>query len=149
MIHLGFFDRAGPFTIDVIAQAIGATLSEDADRHREIEDIRPLHSAGPQHLSFFDNAKYASALGVTHAGACIIGSGFANRAPPSTIIMTASVPYSSFARAMTLFYADALHTKAANVPAELSTPFVHETAKVSESCIIEPGAVVWARGRHR
>jgi len=142
MIHPGFFDRAGPFTIDAIAQAIGATLSEGADRDREIEDIRPLHSAGPRHLSFFDNAKYASALGLTHAGACIIASSFANRAPSSTIVMTASVPYRSFARAMTLFYADALHTKAANVPAKLSTPFVHETAKVSESCVIEPGAVV-------
>ena len=142
MIHPGFFDRAGPFTVDSIAQAIGATLSAGADKDRQIADIRPLDSAGPEHLSFFDNAKYLSALGGTHAGACIVANGFANKAPAGTVILTAAVPYRSFARAMALFYADALRTKAAPAPADMRTAFVHETAKIGAGCIIEPGAVI-------
>lgn len=142
MIHPGFFDRAGPFTIGDIAQAIGATLSEDADKDREIADVRPLDSAGPSDLSFLDNTKYLNALGRTHAGACIVASGFASRAPSSTVIMTAPIPYRSFAQAMKLFYADALHTKAAGSPTQTLTPFVHDTARIGKGCIIEPGAVI-------
>jgi UDP-3-O-[3-hydroxymyristoyl] glucosamine N-acyltransferase len=142
MQHPGFFERAGPFTVDAIAQAVGATLGEDADRKLQIEDVRPLQKAGPQHLSFFENRKYLSSLGETHAGACIIAQSFAGRVPKSTIEMVAPAPYRSFARAMTLFYGDGLRSKAAASSADERGRLVHPSARIGVGCTIEPGAVV-------
>lgn len=142
MEHLGFFDRSGPFTVDAIAHAIGATLIDGVDRRRKIEDVRPLQTAGPEHLSFFENKKYLCALGATAAGACIVANNFVSRAPTATITLTAPAPYRAFARAMTLFYGDALRTKAAATPADPHIPMVHPSARVDVGCTIEPGAVI-------
>ena len=53
--HTDFFDKAGPFTLRQIAEHVGATLLDDGAGARPIEDVRPLMTAGPSHLSFFDN----------------------------------------------------------------------------------------------
>ena len=110
MQHPGFFERAGPFRLDAIAKAIGAKLGREENAGRSIEDVRSLQDAGPEHLSFFENRKYLTQLGSTKAGACILAQGSANRAPGDTAVLTAPAPYSAFARAMTLFYSDALRS---------------------------------------
>ncbi len=142
MQHPGFFERAGPFTVDAIARAIGAKLSDQADSKRTIEDVRPLQGAGPEHLSFFENRKYFPMLNETKAGACVIAPKFADRVPKSTIIMTAPEPYQSFARALTMFYGEGLRSKAAAAPAEESGRLVHPTARIGTGCTIEPGAII-------
>lgn len=141
-MHPGFFHRAGPFTVDTIAKAIGADLHDSADKLFEIEDVRPLQNAGPRHLSFFENRKYLGSLGSTEAGACIIASNFAARAPKSTIVISAANPYQSFARAVSLFYKDALRSKAAAAAADKEAHLIHPTARIGKDCIIEPGAVI-------
>ena len=71
MQHQGFFHRAGPFAFSDVAHAIGATLTENQDGTRSIEDIRSLQTAGASDLAFFENRKYIEQLGATKAGACI------------------------------------------------------------------------------
>jgi UDP-3-O-[3-hydroxymyristoyl] glucosamine N-acyltransferase len=58
MEHMGFFHRAGPFPLRMVADAIGAELSHSADGIRTIHDVRSLRHAGPVHLTFFENKKY-------------------------------------------------------------------------------------------
>jgi UDP-3-O-[3-hydroxymyristoyl] glucosamine N-acyltransferase len=142
MQHPGFFNRAGPFTLDDIASAIGAKLSASIDGSRTIEDVRPLQCAGPQDVTFFDNRKYATQLGDTTAGACILAHSFAERLPKATVVLTSPVPYKSFARALTLFYSDALRSKAASYAADRDAGFVHRSAEIGEGVTIEPGAIV-------
>lgn len=142
MQHQGFFDRAGPFALSAVATAIGATLSKEQDGARLIVDIRSLQTAGSGDLAFFENRKYLEHLGATHAGACILSSTDAFRAPGATATLTTARPYDSFARALTLFYADALHSKAAAYPAHRDGSHVHASAVIAEGVTIEPGAVV-------
>ncbi len=142
MQHPGFFFRAGPFQLHTIASAIGAKLAKESDGARPIEDVRPLKDAGPGHLSFFENRKYLSQLETTKAGACLLAPSDASRAPHATAILTAHAPYGAFARAMALFYSDALTSKAAAYAAGNQESLVHSTAQIAEDVVIEPGAVV-------
>ena len=115
MQHPGFFDRAGPFALRDIAEKVGAVLTRDDDGSRMIGDVQSLRTAGPDHLAFFDNRKYAGQLVATQAGACILASANAKRAPSTTAVLTTATPYNAFALALRLFYADALRSKAAAI----------------------------------
>jgi UDP-3-O-[3-hydroxymyristoyl] glucosamine N-acyltransferase len=140
--HADFFDRAGPFTLRQIAEHVGATLLDDSVGARPIEDVRPLRTAGPNDLSFFDNRRYAEQLTTTDAGACIVSKGDTRRVPASAAVLTAPAPYTAFAMALQLFYADALRSKAAAEAAGANSALVHASARIEEGAVIEPGAVV-------
>jgi UDP-3-O-[3-hydroxymyristoyl] glucosamine N-acyltransferase len=143
MDHPGFFDRAGPFTLDKIAGAIGAALARSDDSGRLIDDIRALPQAGPRDLTFFENRKYLPQLSGTTAGACILAQDYASRVPRETAVLTSASPYNAFARAMALFYGDAMRSKAAAFAADRQHGgLVHGTAQIAESATIEPGAVI-------
>jgi UDP-3-O-[3-hydroxymyristoyl] glucosamine N-acyltransferase len=140
--HADFFDRAGPFTLRQIAEHVGATLVDDSDGARPIEDVRPLVTAGPSHLAFFDNRRYAEQLAATGAGACLVSGDDVRRVPSRAAALTTPTPYAAFALALQLFYADALRSKAAAEAAGPSGCLVHPSARIDTGAIIEPGAVV-------
>lgn len=142
MEHPGFFHRAGPFPLSLIAETIGAKLVGAVDGAIMITDVRSLRDAGSDDLAFFENRKYAAQLGVTKARACILATADATRVPQDTVALTTSTPYEAFARALSLFYADALRSKAAGSAAEQGGRLVHESAEIGEGVTIEPGAVV-------
>ena len=142
MEHPGFFERAGPFPLRHIAAKVGIDLTSEDDGQRIIEDVRSLRDAGPAHITFFDNPKYAEQLVSTAAGACILTPAHATRAPRNAATLTSATPYRSFVLALRLFYVDALRSKAAATPADARGTLVHPTARVDEGAIIEPGAIV-------
>jgi UDP-3-O-[3-hydroxymyristoyl] glucosamine N-acyltransferase len=142
MQHPGFFERAGPFALRDIAEKVGAALTREEDGSRMIRDVQTLHSAGPGDLAFFDNRKYAGQLASTLAGACILAGANAKRAPSVTSTLTTTTPYSSFAKALRLFYADALRSKAAADAADPRGILVHPTARIGAGVVVEPGAVI-------
>ena len=107
-----------------------------------IRDVRTLRSAGPDDLAFFENRKYAGQLVVTLAGACILAGANAKRAPSATATLTTANPYSAFAHALRLFYADAMHSKVAAKGANARGTLVDASAQIGKGVIIEPGAVV-------
>lgn len=148
MQHPGFFDRAGPFPLHVIAAKLDATLGEFSETSMDIEDVKPLGVAGPRDLSFFDNPKYLDQLSITRAGACLVSPAFAERVPKDTAALTTKTPYSAFALALRLFYADALRTIAARSGDERGNGgLVHPSARIAEGAIIEPGAVIGREAR--
>jgi UDP-3-O-[3-hydroxymyristoyl] glucosamine N-acyltransferase len=142
MEHMGFFHRAGPFPLRMVADTIGAELSHSADGIRTIHDVRSLRHAGPGHLTFFENKKYIGQLASTQAEACVLASAFATRAPGATAALTTPSPYLAFALAVALFYADGLRSKAAASAADRDGGAVHPSAQIAEGVTIEPGAVV-------
>lgn len=147
MQHAGFFERSGPFSVDTIARAVGASLGDGVDGSGMIDDVKPLQIATAEHLSFIDNRKYLGELSRTRAGACIVSGEFRQRTPASTTALEAQVPYQSFARAMKLFYPDAMRSKAAASAANQQVSLVHPSAQIDEGVIIEPGAVVGREAR--
>jgi UDP-3-O-[3-hydroxymyristoyl] glucosamine N-acyltransferase len=148
MRHPGFFERAGPFPLHIIAAKLGAELGQLPELATEIEDVKPLGKAGPQHLAFFDNPKYLDQLATTRAGGCLVAPEFAARVPASTAVLKTKTPYSAFAFALRLFYADALRPIAAKSgDGRGSDNLIHSSAQIDEGVIIEPGAVVGREAR--
>lgn len=148
MQHPGFFERSGPFPLHMIAAKLGAELEHVPSSSLDIEDVKPLGSAGPQHLAFFDNPKYLEQLANTRAGGCLVAPSFANRVPANTAILKTKAPYSAFAFALQLFYSDALHPIAARLEDERGRgTLIHPSARIDQGVKIEPGAVVGAEAR--
>ena len=49
----------------------------DASRgSQQVRGLASLDEAGPMHLTFFDNLKYADQLASTKAGACLVNAAF-------------------------------------------------------------------------
>lgn len=140
MEHPGFFERAGPFPLAVVAEKVGATLAPGADPETMIDDVRTLADAGARDLSFLDNRRYLPQAAETKAGACLIQAAFAERLPAGTVALTHRTPYRGFALALQLFYPAAMRSKA--LEAEPGAPLVHPTARIEEGVRIEPGAMV-------
>jgi UDP-3-O-[3-hydroxymyristoyl] glucosamine N-acyltransferase len=147
MQHPGFFHRAGPFALRTIAEAVGAERIGDAEGDREIDDLRPLQDAGPSHLTFLDNRKYAVHLPSTRAAACLLTRRDIGRTPSGTVAVATAAPYRAFARALALFYADAFHPKVAGPAADPAGRLIHPTAEIDSSVTLGPGAIVGKEAR--
>ncbi len=140
MHHPGFFERAAPIALQELARTLDAKLVHAAEKHAPIRDVKPLQEAGPGELSFFDNRKYLPQLLATKASACLVAPDFAGRVPAGTAVLVTNTPYRAFARALQLFYPDALRPKAAL--AASGDPPIHPTARLEEDVRVEPTAVI-------
>jgi len=63
----------GEVRLKEIAALVGGTLKGDPDQC--IEAVRPLHAAGPSHLSFLSNPRYRNAAKQSGAGAILVRKG--------------------------------------------------------------------------
>ncbi len=143
MEHPGFFEKAGPFSLDEIARVASAMLPDGVDGTRRLSGIKPLADAGPDDLAFFDNRKYLDQLRVTQAGACIVAQQFIDRVPAATSAIVTTAVYPGYARALLLFYPDAMWSKVA-LP---GAPAIDPSAELEDGVLIEPGAVIGAEAR--
>lgn len=132
-----FFQRAGPFSLAQIAEAVGGELADGAAGDMSIADIAPLDEAGPDDLSFLDNKKYLDVLAQTSAGACLIAPSVAERAPAGTALVLCREPYLCFALAARMFYAPAPPE-----PGVAPTAIVESGSTVPDDCRVEHHAVI-------
>jgi UDP-3-O-[3-hydroxymyristoyl] glucosamine N-acyltransferase len=140
MEHPGFFERAAPFPVQVLADRLGAQLAAGADPEALVHDVKPLADARRGELAFLDNRKYLAQLEATRASACLVAPPFVERMPRTTAALVVEAPYRAFAQALALFYPDAMTPKAAMTAS--GEPPVHPSAIIEEDVRIEPGAVV-------
>ena len=140
MHHPGFFERMAPIALQELAGMVGAKLERAPEKDALIRDVKPLQDAGPGELSFFDNRKYLPQLLATKASACLVAPDFADRVPKGTAVLVTSTPYRAFAKALQLFYPDALRPKVALATSD--DPAIHPTARLEEDVRVEPTAVV-------
>jgi UDP-3-O-[3-hydroxymyristoyl] glucosamine N-acyltransferase len=147
MEHPGFFERAGPFALGTVAEAVSAKAANGVDLDLAIKDVRPLDGAGQGDLSFLDNPKYLQAFAATGASACLVAPKFASLGPAGTACLITPEPYRAFARALALFYPDALKPKAALEEGSLDRSSVHPSAMLEPGVIVEAGAVIGPEAR--
>jgi UDP-3-O-[3-hydroxymyristoyl] glucosamine N-acyltransferase len=80
-----------------IAQSLGCELHGDGDL--DISGVAGIEHAGPSHLTFLANMKYAPKLRYTHAAAIL-----STQPHEGLATLVSSNPYLDFARALALFY---------------------------------------------
>ncbi|MBL8689897.1 MAG: UDP-3-O-(3-hydroxymyristoyl)glucosamine N-acyltransferase [Rhodospirillaceae bacterium] len=143
-----FFRLAGPFTLGEIATQVGAEVAPGADPGRSISDVRPLGEAGPDHLSFLDNKRYADAFQASRAGACLVDAEMAAQAPSGMALLVSKKPRLAFARACHLFYPEAEARSARHASAAIDPSAVlGERVEVEAGAVIGAGAEIGARCR--
>ncbi|HRO49317.1 MAG TPA: UDP-3-O-(3-hydroxymyristoyl)glucosamine N-acyltransferase [Hyphomicrobium sp.] len=145
MNHPGFFRKAGPFTLADVAEATGAEIQgEPSLADRVVDGVVPLSEAGSGQLSFFENRKYLPQLLATQAGACLVDPRFLSRVPAGTVALTTPAPYQAFAKALFLFYPEAIHSKAAEGNTDER---IARSAMIEDGAVIEPGAIIGPEAR--
>src|SRR5215510_9151209 len=119
------------------AGALGCRLEGDGDL--EITGVAGMEHAGPGHLTFLANTKYAPKVKHTKATAILVAEAARGVEIPRLV---SDDPYLDFARTLALFYqpprpAPGIHPRA----------YVAPTAEIGENCSIGPFAVVGERVR--
>jgi UDP-3-O-[3-hydroxymyristoyl] glucosamine N-acyltransferase len=116
-----------------IATALDAGL-ENGSPNTEITGVCGIEDAGPGHLTFVSNPKYAAAARTTKASAVIVAQDFPAVA---TAMLRSKNPYLAFAHAIELFYQPPRYQ-----PAIHPTAVVHPTAKIGKNAHLGPYVVI-------
>ena len=135
-----FFESAGSTPLKNLVLLTGAKLRVQADAVREISGVAPLHNAGPNDLSFFDNRKYKETFITSEAGACFVRPEDAEIAPVTMAVLIHDNPYYAYAIA-----ADALFPRPVVKNRISDQAFIHESAIIGAGCEIRAGAVIGPR----
>src|ERR1700742_5094390 len=109
-----------------IALHLEAELRGETDA--EITGVAGIQEAGPEHVTFVSNPKYASLAKTTRAGAVLVSRDFPEI---SAATLRTSNPYLAFARAIQLFYREP-----SSPPGIHSTAVVHATAHIGKDAHI-------------
>ncbi len=117
-------------TLGELAVRFGCELRGDPDV--TVDSVAPLAQAGPRAVAFLANAKYASQLAETRAGAVILDAASAASSPVPSLV--AGNPHATFARVAAVLHPDP--------PLE---PGVHPSAAVAPDAQVEAGAQVAAQ----
>ncbi|MBW4037735.1 MAG: UDP-3-O-(3-hydroxymyristoyl)glucosamine N-acyltransferase [Acidobacteria bacterium] len=120
------------FKLGVLAERIGATLVAAKDEEleqtaaREVAGVAGIEAAGPSHVTFVANPKYASLAKSSTAGAVIVEPGF-----PSIQAATLRTtnPYLAWSKVIEAFH-----------PSPRHLPGVHPTASIASSARIGSNA---------
>lgn len=133
-----FFNYAGPFTQEVLADKLGGSIPDAHRTDASLKNLKPLDGAGRDDLSFFASQKYASALADSNAGACLIKQQDLGLLPGHIGAIVVEAPDVAYIDAVSLFYPEDL--------AGTVSPYAHvdEAARLEEGITIEAGAVIAA-----
>ncbi len=123
-----FFERSGPHSLDAVIAAAGAA---PATARLLLLGVAPLRTAGPGHVSFLDNRRYAAELRATRAGAVIVRPDLASAVPPGAIPILTPDPYGAWAKVAALFH-----------PVPPPVPGIHAAAVVDPAATIDPSAEI-------
>jgi UDP-3-O-[3-hydroxymyristoyl] glucosamine N-acyltransferase len=116
-----------------IASALNARL-ENGSPDTEITGVAGIKDAGPGHLTFVANPKYAGAARTTRASAVIVTEEFPAVA---TALLRSKNPYLAFAHALELFSKPPRHEAGVH-----PTAVVHASAKIGQGAHIGPYVVI-------
>lgn len=132
-----FFTKSGAKSLKELAALVSAELSVNADPSMMVDDVAPLDTAGKDHITFFDNARYRQAFENSKAGACVVSKEAAAFAPANMVLLITPSPYKTYALIAQAFYPDSYPSADVSAGAH-----VHPSAKIEAGCVIEAGAVV-------
>lgn len=138
-----FFKQPPPSTLADIAALTKAHLVDASRAAQPVHGLASLDEAGPMHLVFFDNIKYADQLARTHAGACLVHQRFEARVPPHVAVLRATQPFHAFVELARRLHADALrpHSSCGNTGIAPSA-IIDPAARLEDDVIVDPLAVI-------
>ncbi|MBN1336197.1 MAG: UDP-3-O-(3-hydroxymyristoyl)glucosamine N-acyltransferase [Deltaproteobacteria bacterium] len=127
-------------TVAAVARSLGGVLEvgAGADADTVLDDIRSIEEAGPEHLAFVANRRYARHIATTRAGVLLLDP---HTPAPGRTTLRVPDPYLGFARALALF-----HPYPEVVPGVHPSAVVDPTADVTGAAV-GPLAVVGAHAR--
>src|SRR5438046_8421059 len=132
-----FFEQPPSSTLAHIAALTKALLVDASRAGQQVRALASLDEAGPMHLTFFDNLKYADQLASTKAGACLVNERFEARVPAHVAVLRATQPFREFVK-----IARELHSDALRPQSWFGTAGIAASAVIDPSAHLEDGVIV-------
>ena len=103
-----FFKHPALSTLADLAALTGASLVDASRGDQPVKGLASLDEAGPMHLTFFDNLKYADQLAATGAGACLVSARFEAEVPAHVAVLRSAQPFRDFVKIARELHGEAL-----------------------------------------
>jgi UDP-3-O-[3-hydroxymyristoyl] glucosamine N-acyltransferase len=130
-------------SVSEIAALTGAELLDPAHGDVQISAVATLQQAGPRHIAFYDNARYAEDLALTMAGACLVGPRFTDNVPAGTAVLRSRKPFASFVEIARRFHEVALRPGSGfGLTGIAVSAVVHPEAHLEDDVVVDPLAVI-------
>src|SRR5437660_10259593 len=134
-----FCEQPPSSTLADIAGMTDARLLDPSRGGQVVRGLASLDEAGPMHITFFDNLKYAEQLASTKAGACLVAEGFESRVPVHVAVLRAKHPFRDFVKIARELYSDVLRPKSWFGNSDVAaSAVIHPTAHLEDGVIVEP-----------
>ena len=138
-----FFEQPPWSTLADIAALTTAHLVDPAKASQPVRGLASLDEAGPMHLTFFDNLKYADQLASTKAGACVVSARFEASVPAHVTVLRAAQPFREFVKIARELYRDALRPQSWCGNAGIApSAVIDPTAHLEDDVVVDPLAVI-------
>src|SRR4029079_3250939 len=138
------FFKQGPWsTLADIAALTKSVLAAPARGGHAIRGLASLDEAGPMHLAFFDNLKYADQLAATRAGACLVSPRFEGRVPAHVAVLRAVQPFRAFVQLAREWHGDALRPQSwFDNEGIAPSAIIDSSAHLEDGVIVDPVALI-------
>jgi UDP-3-O-[3-hydroxymyristoyl] glucosamine N-acyltransferase len=141
-----FFEQPASSTLADLVALTSAHLVDPSRGGQEIRGLASLDEAGPMHLTFYDNLKYADQLAATGAGACLVSPRFEAAVPAHVAVVRAAQPFRDFVKIARALHSDALRPQSWFGNAGISaTAVIDPSAHLEDGVIVDPLAVIGPR----
>ena len=139
-----FFTQPPATALAEIATLTKAQLVDPARGGHVITGLASLDEAGPMHLAFFDNLKYADQLRATRAGAVLVSPRFEAEVPAHVAVLRVAQPFRAFVRIAREWHGEALRPQSWTGDGVAPSAIIDPTARLEDGVIVEPLAVIGA-----
>jgi UDP-3-O-[3-hydroxymyristoyl] glucosamine N-acyltransferase len=138
-----FFKQPPSSTLAEIAALTKAHLVDGSSAGKRIAGLASLDEAGPAHLTFYDNLRYAGQLAQTRAGACLVNERFEASVPSHVTILRTKTPFAAFVALGRELHQDALRPQSGfDLTGIAVSAVIHPTAHLEDGVIVDPLAVI-------
>ena len=138
-----FFEQPPVSTLAEIAALTNTHLADASRGGQQVRGLASLDEAGPMHLAFFDNLKYADQLASTKAGACMVSARFEARVPAHVAVLRAAQPFRAFVKVARELYTSALRPQSwFGCDGIAPSAIIDATAHLEDGVIVDPLAVI-------
>ena len=143
MAQPAFFAQPPSSTLADLAALTKAHLVDASRGNQQVRGVASLDEAGPMHLTFYDNLKYANQVASTKAGACLVSPRFEAAIPAHVAVLRATHPFREFVKIASAIYDATLRPQpcfgsTGVAPSAIIDPAAH----LEDGVIVEPLAVI-------
>jgi UDP-3-O-[3-hydroxymyristoyl] glucosamine N-acyltransferase len=143
MAQPAFLKQHASSTLAEIAALTKAHLVDATRAEQRISGLASLIEAGPPHLVFFDNLRYADQVAQTRAGACLVSERFEATVPAHVAVLRAADPFQAFVTLARELHADVLRPPSWFGGSGIAeSAVIHPTARLEDEVTVDPLAVI-------